>query len=199
MFDASVTKPKHVNNRICSPFLDKFAMTDNAMHSLLSLSNLEKLKLDGSMVHFCIEKPLPGVINLSECYLYFENHLHVNMTDLCDAVKKMPKLERLKVEGLHDEKALRLTYEAIMTATSQGKVVVVERDDNDYCYCTVTIEIQPENNVQYVSEMKKHEILTLNLTQYSKRYFDYIKVFVQRNLPSHIVIDEDEDFYEDSA
>lgn len=167
-------------------FLDGFTITSKALHSLLSLPNLKKLETDQSSVkNFRIEKPLPEVVNLSEFSIYFDSlYVAVDITDLCDALKKMPKSERLSVEGLWVAQSFRLACEAIMAATSHGKVVVVERYDEDCC-CTRELEVQSKSDTQPVYTLKKHQILTLRFEEISETYFDDIKTFVRRNLPSH--------------
>lgn len=108
-------------------FPDNCDITDAALHSLLSLPNLEKLDLMHSETKFCSIKGLPKMQQLSECFISFKNHSEINTSDLCDAVLKMPQLKHLSVGGTYSQKeSLLFTCVLIVVAKSQGKEIDIQ-------------------------------------------------------------------------
>lgn len=119
---------------------------------------------------------------LSECILNFEGTT-VNMTNLCDAVKKMPNLQFLRVLGLNEKESLMLTCETAVAATSQGKDVFIEG---------VFLGIDCKRNLRIENKKKDQidvQMVKLRVEDYSKTtYVDDVITFVQKKLKGHHVL-----------
>lgn len=113
--------------------------------------------------------------NLTELKIFFHDSTTVNMADLCNAVKKMPKLLKLRVAILTLEQLLMLAHEAIMAATSQRKSVVVEI--GRLCNPPL-VKIESKN----VTEQNIVQTLRMEMKDYCEKSYLEILEFVQNNL-----------------
>lgn len=113
--------------------------------------------------------------NLTELKIFFHDSTTVNMADLCNAVKKMPKLLKLRVAILTLEQLLMLAHEAIMAATSQEKSVVVEI--GRLCNPPL-VKIESKN----VTEQNIVQTLRMEMKDYCEKSYLEILEFVQNNL-----------------
>lgn len=158
-------------------FSDGFHVTNSALHSLLSLPNLEKLDLMLSSFEFSFLKPLPEMKKLTELHLSFIWCSYTtNMKDLCNTLKKMPNLLKLRAFGLTLTQAMMLAREAIIAARSQKKSVIVEIG----CY-RPKMKIESKNYI----EQTIVQTLQLDISGYSEKMNHEIMEFVQNNLEGY--------------
>lgn len=98
---------------------------------MLLLPNLEKLEVDDSIQGFRTMNHLPEMSKLSYFAVKFEKSRIINVKNLFNAVKKMPNLEILCVKGITKMQYVTITQKGINLAKSQGKVVALERLDDE--------------------------------------------------------------------
>lgn len=176
---------------------DGFKIENDALHSILSLPNLEKLNIESSEVDFLLTKALPEMNTLStliidcsdsssfhsSCRSESGNDFSdstVSMTGLCFAISKMLNLKHLEVKSLSTEQSLMVTCEAITAAVRQGKDVNVGGDSS----CLNELKIVPENSSSDIASFdeKSEKLCHIVVSQQSKDYFENVIAFVQRNL-----------------
>lgn len=160
---------------------EKIEVKNGGLHSLLSLPNLEKLHIKNHVSGFRIREHLPAMKTLLEFVVEFQHLSTVEMTNLCNAIKMMPKLQRLEVEGISKEQNLMLAYEAIIVATLQEKDVIITAVDDDMVF----------RKFKIIESLKDEEklgpILSIDVTEVSTTFYKDIVVFVQERLKGHRV------------
>lgn len=152
------------------------------LHSLLSISNLEKLDVR-SAAGFGT-KALPELSNLTDCSVYFSSSTAVTMTGLCSAIKKMPKLLKLKVDGLSEKQTLKLVCEAAVVAASQDKEVIINKLTHETSY--EKLKIARKEASQGAASSSQIQTLNLLITDYNKlTFFKDVKAFVEKKMKQH--------------
>lgn len=128
---------------------------------------------------------------LSEFAVTVKTLSFVDVDGFCDAVRKMPNLKSLRVENLSDEEeTLMLTREVIITATSMGKDVTVEKVYNSDLR---RLKIESEKLLKVEADDEKIQILSLRIGKSSETYFDDVIKFVKQNLENHYAFELDYD------
>lgn len=144
---------------------------------MLSLPKLEKLNVDFSTEEFQFMKELPEMVKLTEFAIAFEKSSLLNVTNFFDAIKKMPNLKKLHVSFLSKKQTLKFTCKAIVTAASQNKDYVVEKNFIGEGYKRLKVESKHSD--------EKFQILSLRIRRSSATYFDDVTAFVQKNLKNY--------------
>lgn len=157
-------------------------ISDNVLRHLLLLPNLEQLDVGNLVDGFRLMRPLPEIEKLVEFGIQISRFATLDITNLVNAVEKMPNLRMLTVRTITQEQILKLTCEAIFLAASQGKDVVMK------------IASREENCKMLKIERKKNEqenvpVLTLKfVVDFEKTVFSDVTAFVQKRLKSHRTI-----------
>lgn len=147
----------------------------------MSLPKLKKLEVK-PISRFSLDQ-LPQ--HLSKFKIHFANPSIVDMTELCDVVRKMRELKTFEVVGLSESQTMTLTRAAIFTATLQDKEIVVVKGYRQSEYKKLKIE---RKNLGKISRLYEREfpILKLKIRHFSEdQYFDDVMKFVQDNFHGH--------------
>lgn len=146
----------------------------------MSLPKLENLEVENVSGFGAMN--LPEMSNLSKCIISFSDPSTINMTGLCKAVKKMPKLLNLDIDGLSEQQTLKLVCEAAVVATSQWKDVEVRKGKRDKGSGKLKITRKNGGKTAGPSHAQD-QTLILQITDYDKKtFFDNVKAFVVKKM-----------------
>lgn len=153
---------------------------------MLELPNLEKLEVAELTNGFSDIEELPEMSKLTEFTIRFPKSSTVNLKNLSNAVKMMPKLQTFCVRGITEEQTLTLICEVTILAALQEKDVIVEqcsKFEDDFEYEKLLKIENPRNDQSSV------QILCLRFINISKgHFFSSITRLVQKQLKGYHVL-----------
>lgn len=167
---------------------ENLPIKDDNLHSLLLLPNLEKLNVGRSTEAFQFMEPLPEVEKLTDFVITFDLSNYAVTERFCNAVKMMPKLQSLEVRNGRDEEKLKIAFEVIIMAASQGKDVILQEclrydeDNFNYVYKIDHLKIKSRRK-----ETDVDQILNLGFDNVAsgETFFDDVMTFVKNKVKSH--------------
>lgn len=160
--------------------------TGNQVCTLLSLPHLDSLALNDVVSFRSTE--LSKMSNLTKLSLRYYDWATLNITKFCNALKKVPKLERFEMDVVPRNKKSEFEFvcQMILVVVSQNKdVFVSDRHDTDGW------KIERRNAESLDTATLKLELnITLNI--FSKD----IKTFVQNNLEGYTVVEKPKEYWD---
>lgn len=149
----------------------------------MSLPNLEELIVKSVQGFGTIF--LPEMEKLKKFHVQFEEESTINMESLCRAVKQMPMLQNLMIDGpMSKEETLQLVCEMVVFATSQGKNVVVFEKLNTHCR-GIIISRTNLREVEDPSHEQNQTLKTMIIPQHEETYLKEVKRFVKANMKNY--------------
>lgn len=151
-------------------FTDQIKLGKTDVSSFFTLPKLEELYISDAK-YFGSEfvNKIESIQNLVSLYIEFVPRKSLNLSALCDAIKKMPALKNLIIKGLTKKQAIEFTCKVIENRVVDTDIIV-----RTTCAGSKQFRVHNDGN-----QKLRPEPLWLGIRSQGKEYQDKVDEFVQ--------------------